>query len=333
MSLNVDVPEATGSRQLSWWDEDRRRVLYTFVAVGILIGCAALVRGSLVGWPSLSVMLVVASFVGYVGVGQTLVFLVGGIDFSVVWVLNASAIVVVAVSDGRNGHLLQGLLAALGVGLVIGIVNGFGIAYLEVPAIVMTLGTNGVVQGLAMGFSNGLTCNSCKSASPHLLNSVLNGKLGGVLPGHLIVWAGVILVVSLVLSVTVFGRRVYAVGVNPVAAFLSGVSVRRLIIVLYTLSGLFAALAGITLAAFSNGASLGLGDPYLFQSIAAAVIGGVSILGGRGKYIGTVGGALVIVMLITILEAIQIPEYGRNMVYGAVILVVLLVFARQRGRR
>lgn len=317
-------------KRLSWWDEDRRRVLHIFIAVGILVACAGLVRSSLVSWPSISVILVVASFVGYVGVGQTLVFLVGGIDFSVVWVLNASAILVVAVSGTENGRLLQGLLVALGMGVVVGLVNGVGIAFFEVPAIVMTLGTNGVVGGLAMGFSNGLTCNSCKSPTPSVLNSALNGKVAGLIPGHVVLWVGVILAISLILSATVLGRRVYASGVNPTAAFLSGVPVRRVVIALYGISGLFAALAGVTLAAFSNGASLGLGDPYLFESIAAAVIGGVSILGGRGKYIGTVGGALVIVLLVTILQVEEIPQYARNMLYGAVILAVLLAFGRQR---
>jgi ribose transport system permease protein len=152
--------------------------------------------------------------------------------------------------------------------------------------------------------------------------------LAGI-PADLILWAGVTLLATLGLAFTTFGRKVYATGNNPLAAFLAGVNIRLVTMTLYMLSGLFAALAGIVLVAYSGQPTLGMGDPYLFQSIAAAVIGGISILGGRGNYLGTVAGAVSLVGLISLLQAENMPEYGRSMVYGAAILVVLVVFGRE----
>ena len=159
-----------------------------------------------------------------------------------------------------------------------------GVAWLGVPAVVMTLGMNGVLQGLTLGLSKGLTCavvrllragSRCATSSPAGCSAC---------PPNCFVWAGVALLMTVLLTLTTFGRRVYAVGVNPRAAFLAGVGVRGVTVALYTLSGVFAALAGIALVAYGGQPSLGLGDPYLFESIAAVVVGGVSILGGRGHY-------------------------------------------------
>src|SRR6185437_6695352 len=113
------------------------------------------------------------------------------------------------------------------------------------------------------------------------------------------------------------------------ASYLAGVSVTATTIALYTLSGLFSALSGIMLVGFGGQASLGMGDPYLFQSIAAVVIGGVYVLGGRGHYLGTAAGAVTLVALVSVLLAMNMPDYGRNIIYGIVILVLLLLYGRE----
>jgi len=135
--------------------------------------------------------------------------------------------------------------------------------------------------------------------------------------------------VTFALSWTTFGRRVYAVGNSERAAYLAGVDVRLVTVALYALSGIFAALAGLALTGFGGSATLGMGDPYLFQSIAAVVIGGTYILGGRGHYLGTVAGAIVLTALISVLLAKSAPDYARDIVYGVVILAILLFYGRQ----
>jgi ribose transport system permease protein len=219
---------------------------------------------------------------------------------------------------------------ALGVGAAVGFANGLGVAWLGVPAVVMTLGMNGVLQGLSLGLSKGLTCGSCSSYAPEPLRHLVTGRVAGI-PTELFVWLGVGLLLTAVLTLTTFGRRVYAVGNNPRAAYLSGVGVRAVTVALYALSGVFAALAGIALVAFGGQASLGLGDPYLFESIAAVVVGGVSILGGRGSYAGVAAGSLTLVALVTLLQAEQVPEYGRSIIYGLVILAILFTYGRERS--
>jgi ribose transport system permease protein len=307
---------------------DRRKVLYGFAAAVALFVVGEIVKPGFASPTGIQEVLQIASFVGLVAAGQTFVILVGGIDLSVPWVLNAAAIVLVSVAQGGNGRVLPAVLLALLFGVACGTINGVGIAVLGVPAVVMTLGMNGIVQGLALGATHGLTCRGCVSPAPTTLQNAVNGHVLGI-DASLLVWLAVILIVTGALSYTTFGRRVYAVGNSGRAAFLAGVNVRLVTVALYALSGLFAALAGIALTGFGGSATLGMGDPYLFQSIAAVVIGGTYILGGRGHYVGTVAGAIVLTALISVLLAKNAPDYARDIVYGVVILVILLFYGRQ----
>jgi ribose transport system permease protein len=307
---------------------DRRRILVAIGAAVLVFVVGAFLHKGFASVPSIKAILIVASFVGFVAAGQTFVILVGGIDLSVPWVLNAAGILFATASLGRDGRAVPAVLLALGLGLGIGLANGFCISYLAVPAVVMTLAMNGITEGLTLGITKGLTCGSCASYAPPALQRVVHEDVAGV-PAELILWGGVTLLATLCLAFTTFGRQVYATGNNPLAAFLAGVNIRLVRMALYMLSGLFAALAGIVLVAYSGQPTLGMGDPYLFQSIAAAVIGGISILGGRGNYIGTVAGAVSLVGLISLLQAENMPEYGRSIVYGVAILVVLVLFGRE----
>ena len=307
-----------------------RRVLYAYAAAAMVLAVGSLLHPGFAGWSSLRVMLVVASFTGFVAAGQMLVVLVGGIDLSIPWVLNAAAIVLTTTSLGHTSRLPLAIAVALGLGALVGCVNGVGVAVLGVPAVVMTLGMDGVLQGLSLGLSRGLTCPSCGSYAPRPLRDLFTSRVLGV-PAELFVWVGVALFVTVLLTLTTFGRRVYAVGVNANAAFLAGLPVRAVTIALYGLSGVFAAVAGVALVGYGGQPSLGLGDPYLFASIAAVVVGGVSILGGRGHYAGVVAGALTLVAIITFLQAQRVPEYARSIIYGLVILVILFTYGRDKA--
>jgi ribose transport system permease protein len=308
---------------------DRRRVLYAFGAAILVFVVGDLLHPGFASAESVKSILVIASFVGFVAAGQTFVILVGGIDLSVPWVLNGAAILLVTSSLGRDGRAVQAVLLTLALGLGTGLVNGIGISYLAVPAVVMTLGMNGIMEGLTLGLSKGLTCESCASYAPKAVQDVVRGDVLGV-PADQFLWLGVALLISFLLSATSFGRRIYAIGNNDTAAFLAGINVRVVTVALYMLSGLFAALGGIVLVAYGGQATLGMGDPYLFQSIAAAVIGGVSILGGRGHYLGTIAGSITLVALVNVLLAENMPDWGRNVVYGVAILVILLLYGRER---
>lgn len=183
---------------------------------------------------------------------------------------------------------------------------------------------------LSLGVTHGLTCGGCIKPPPTALINAMTGKTLGI-DTSLLIWIVVIVVVSLTLSFTMFGRRVYAVGNSQRVSHLAGINVTLVTIALYALSGLFAAMAGIALAGFGGEATIGMGDPYLFQSIAAVVVGGTYILGGRGHYLGSVAGAIVLTALVSVLLTENAPNYARDIVYGVVILVILLVYGRQQG--
>ena len=309
---------------------DTRRVGYAVLAAAGILAVGSVVHPGFGSWSSVRAMLVLASFIGFVAAGQLMVVLVGGIDLSIPWVLNGAAIVLTTTSLGRTSRLPVAIALALAVGVAVGFVNGMGVAWLKVPAVVMTLGMNGVLQGLSLGLSKGLTCRSCASYAPEPLRRLVVGRWLGI-PTEILLWVGVAVLLTVLLMLTTFGRRVYAVGNNPRAAYLSGIGVRGVTVALYTLSGLFAAVAGIALVAYGGQASLGLGDPYLFESIAAVVVGGVSILGGRGQYVGVAAGSLTLVAIVTLLQAERVPEYGRSVIYGLVILAILFTYGRERS--
>lgn len=309
---------------------ERRRIIYAWCAAVLLFIIGDLVRPGFASFESVQAVLVVASFVGMVAAGQTFVILIGGIDLSVPWILNGAAILMVTSSLGQNERAAFAIVLTLGMGALVGLCNGVGVALFGVPAVVMTLAMNGIMEGLTLGLSGGMTCEPCASYAPPVVQAAVHGHFLGI-PAALYLWLAVAVIVSVVLSLTTFGRSTYAIGNNARASYLAGVRVTATIVALYMLSGLFSALAGIMLVGFGGQAALGMGDPYLFQSIAAVVIGGVYILGGRGHYIGTVAGSISLVALISVLMAMNMPEYGRSIIYGVIILVLLLLYGREAG--
>lgn len=307
---------------------DRRRIVYAYLAAIILFFVGEIVHPGFAGLNSVAAVLTVASFVGLVAAGQTFVVLIGGIDLSVPWVLNGAAILLVTSSLGQDSRAIFALVLTLGMGVAAGLVNGLAVAFLGVPAVVMTLAMNGIMEGLTLGLSSGMTCGACASYAPPIVQAAVHGHLWGI-PAALILWLVIIAVVSVVLSFTTFGRKTYAIGNNVKASYLAGINVRLVTVFLYGMSGLFAALAGILLVGFGGQASLGMGTPYLFQSVAAVVIGGIYMLGGRGHYLGAAAGAVTLVALVSVLLAMNMPDYGRSIIYGVVILVLLLLYGRE----
>jgi ribose transport system permease protein len=247
-----------------------------------------------------------------------LVILLGHIDLSVPWTLAAAAMMATTV----GGPLA--VPVGLGVGLIVGVVNGLGVAYLRVPSMIFTLGVNAVLRGLMVMHTGGF---APQTNSTPLMEFLAVYKVLGV-PMSLIVWTLVSVLVVLLLQRTVLGRYVYAIGNRETAAYLSGVNTRHVLVGCFALSGLCSGLAGVLLVGYSTKAYQGMGDAYLLPAIAAVVIGGTNILGGQGRYLGTVVGAILITLLSSVLSVMQMPEAGRQVIYGAVIIGMLLVYGR-----
>lgn len=293
-----------------------------FIVVILLIGTGYTlsVQGSapLLSPNYLLQQLQTGSFLGIVAAGMMMVILLGHIDLSVPWTLTASAMM--AASVGGDMALPTGIA----VGLAVGLVNGLGIAYLRIPSMIFTLGVDSVLRGLMVAHTGGFAPQD--QATP-LMRFLAAERLLGI-PVAIFVWAFVSVCVALILARTSFGRSIYATGNREGAAYLSGIRTRAVIIGAFMVSGVCAAIAGVLLAGYSAKAYQGMGLPYLLPAIAAVVLGGTRILGGQGRYVGTLVGVVLIVLLNSVLSIMQMPEAGRQIIYGAVIISMLLVYGR-----
>jgi ribose transport system permease protein len=221
------------------------------------------------------------------------------------------------------------LPVGLAVGLAVGLVNGLGVAYLRIPSMIFTLGVNAVMRGLMVAYTGGF---APQTAATPLMQWLAVGKVFGF-PVALFVWAGVSLGVVFLLRKTASGRYIFAIGNRESAAYLAGAPTRGVIILAFCLCGMLSGLAGTLLAGYSTKAYQGMGDAFLLPAIAAVVIGGTHILGGRGRYLGTLVGVILIVLLNSVLSIMQMPEAGRQVIYGAVIILMLLFYDRGRQER
>ena len=258
------------------------------------------------------------SFLGIVAAGMMMVILLGHIDLSVPWTLTAAAMM--AASVGGDMALPTGIA----VGLIVGLVNGLGVAYLRIPSMIFTLGVDSVLRGLMVAHTGGFAPQD--QATPLMRFLAADHILG--IPVAIFVWAFVSVFIALILTRTSFGRSIYATGNREGAAYLSGIRTRMVIVGAFMVSGMCAAIAGVLLAGYSAKAYQGMGLPYLLPAIAAVVLGGTRILGGQGRYVGTLVGVVLIVLLNSVLSIMQMPKAGRQIIYGAVIIGMLLVYGR-----
>ncbi len=266
-----------------------------------------------------------ASIIGFVGLGQTLVILTGGIDLSIPYTLNSAALLLTLLTQGHDAALVWAIPLILVMAVLIGLVNGIGVTLLGISPVIMTLGVNAILQGALVGYTSG---GRPGSVAPPAISFLAQGKVAG-LPTDLILWLIIIVVATLLLSFTTLGRWIYAIGNNPIAARFSGVPVRRVRVFVYCFSALAAAIAGITLTGRFGRSYLGMGDLYLFSSVAAVAIGGGSILGGSGHYLGTVAGALILTLIAGLLPIFNIPTSAEQVLYGLIVLGMVLL---ARGR-
>ncbi len=255
---------------------------------------------------------------------QTLTMLTGGIDLSVAAVASMTGFVV-ATLVGDMG-VWMAILVALSAAAAAGLVNGIGVGVFRVHPLIMTLAMSLVVLGLANVWQ--LQMVQTGAGVPTEFRFVGAGRFVGILPNSLLVFVPVAAAILLLLHRTGYGRLLYAIGDNPVAARLSGARSWQVLIVLYIISAVLAGIAGFLLSGANNTASVTLADSFLLPSVAAAVIGGTSILGGRGGYGGTIIGALILTVIASLLTSLGYPEAVRQVLFGSLIVLVAAAYAR-----
>ncbi len=324
-----DNDELTGSAVARWsrtnWETLRLLIPAWTLLVVVYIVVLVVIGGSNFSVHYWNSLLVLALFYAVLGLGQGAVVLTGGLDLSVPHTMAFSGVMLAAIANGADAPAYWAVPAALGVGLGVGLINGLGVVLFGMPAIVVTLAMNGVMQGAGLLFTGGIPTGR----TPPALGWLFNERLLGFAPA---VWFLLAFAIgaTLVLHRTTFGRRIFAVGNSTRVAHLSGVRVDGTLVAVYMLSGFCSALAGVLMTGFSSISFLSMGLPFLLPSIAVVLVGGTLATGGRGHYLGILGGALLLTAIGTLVTGTDLPIALRDIVFGVVVLGAVLTL-RERA--
>ena len=301
-----------------------RPIVPLVVLLVVLVVVYAIVRPGVVNADWAGVMLRAAVPLAILAGCQTLTMLTGGIDLSVGAVASMAGFLVASlvVSQGLGVGLAAALLAAAAAGLL----TGIGVGIFRVHPLIMSLGVSFVVLGLANAWQIMMVQSS--TGVPAELRTLGSDRFGQLIPYSFLVFVPLAALILLALRRTGYGRMLFAIGDNPVAARLSGARSWQVLVALYVVSALMAAVAGFLLSGLTNVASVTLADSLVLPSVAAAVIGGTSIFGGRGGYGGTMVGALILTIISALLTALGSPEAVRQILFGAIIVGVAAAYTR-----
>ncbi len=321
-------PDGAGTQWLTWraWRSllRDRPIIPLLGLLGILVVVIQLARPGMVGPEWAGVILRGAVVLAILAGCQTLTMLTGGIDLSVGAVASMSGFVVATLASGSG--LPAAIVVALAVAALAGFLTGIGVGVFRVHPLIMTLGMSLVVLGFANVWQ--LRMVQTGAGVPDAFRWLGSGLTFGIVPNSLLVFVPLAAVVLLGLRRSGYGRLLYAIGDNPIAARLSGARAWQVLVVLYVISALMAAVAGFLLAGLTNIAAVTLADSYVLPSVAAAVIGGTSIMGGRGGFGGTIVGALILTVLSSLLSALGYPEAVRQILFGSIIVAVAAAYTR-----
>jgi len=321
--------EGTGRRWMTaaaWRSLFRDRPIIPLLGLlGVLMIVSNLVRPGIVTSQWMGVIVRGAVPLAILAGCQTLAMLTGGIDLSVGAVASMSGFVVATFVHSPGGWP-AGIVVALFAALVAGLVTGIGVGVFRVHPLIMTLGMSFVVLGLANVWQ--LIKVQAGGGVPPELRWLGSAQFAEIVPYSLLVFVPLALLILLILRRTGYGRMLYAIGDNPVAARLSGTRGWQVLLVLYVMSAMFAAIAGFLLTGLTNVASVTLADSTVLPSVAAAVIGGTSIMGGRGGYTGTMVGAIILMVISSLLSSLGYPEAVRQVLFGSIIVAVAAAYTR-----
>jgi ribose transport system permease protein len=305
-----------------------RLVLLIGVSVVLMLAGQILLPG-FVSANQIANQLKIASFLGVFALCQTVVIAAGGqgLDLSVGAIATLGGVVGAAVMAGSNTLMPVGCAVAIAAGAGVGLINGLGIAVLRIPPLVATLAMASVVDGALIVFIS--VAQPSNAASPLLV--LIAGRASAGIPNVVIVWGALTLAAVWILARTAWGRRLRATGANARVALLSGTNTIVMQAGAYVISGAIAALAGFLLTGYVGQAFLGLGNAYILTSIVVAVIGGVALAGGQAPYLSVVAAAIMMTVLVSLLTAVNMPESGRQIIFGLTLLA-FLVMDRQMGK-
>lgn len=306
----------------------QQRSIVVLIALLIaLAGLIEIIRPGAVNASWVSNILEFAAPLGILAAGQTLVVITGGIDLSVANVATAAAYIMASQTPyGVTRAIILGLL----VGVTVGLINGLGVAIFRVQPLIMTLAMGLVVTGSLNVYEQAVARGV--PSVPNVIHTLGSGTVLGYVPVSLFLWGALAAILIVGLRGTGFGRLLYALGDNMEATRLAGVRAWQVLLTNYVLCGLLSAVAGLVLAGTVDAADLGLANILLLPSVAAVVIGGTSIFGGSGSYSGTIVGALILTVMNSLLTLLDVPDAFKQVLYGAIIVLLAAAYTRLLGR-
>ncbi len=299
-----------------------------FVVLIALLAFFSLFAPNFAAWSNMVGIMQATAVNGVLGVAVTFVIISGGIDLSVGTMMTLTAVVAGLILTNLGMPLPLGILGAIAFGAFMGAISGGVIAYLKIPPFIATLGMMQIARGLALVFSGATPIYFNNTPNYQLLSpksSISNLIPGLEIPNGVLIMFGVAFISSIVLSRTIIGRMIFALGSNEEAARLSGIKVNRWKIVTYAISGGICGVAGLIVSARLNSAQPALGLGYELDAIAAAVIGGTSLSGGRGTVTGTIIGAFVMSVLTNGLRVMGVQEEWKIVVTGVIIILAVYI--------
>jgi len=298
-------------------------LLYGLVIILFIFG--EIISKGFLNYDHICAILRTASFLGIVSIGQTIVILTGGIDLSVGPLITTGNVFVCMFINGQDSNTLWATLFVILLGALFGFLSGYGVAYLKISPLVMTLAVGSLITGITLIFSKGAP----KGLASPILRYIGVGSLFDFFPVIIFIWLILSVSCILLLNFSVFGRKFFYIGANEKTAFFSGIKTNFTKTMAYSISGATAVLTGVLMAGYTHTAFLGIGNEYVLWSIAAVVIGGTALTGGKGGYVGTIAGTIIFVLLESILTVMNMPEAVRKMANGTIILILISIYYNQ----
>jgi len=311
--------------------DKQKKLIIAFLLILFLFVLGQVTVSNFLSFAQVLLTVKLASFIALFGLCQLIVMAGGGdgLDLSVGYTATLTAVLTASIMNGQNANLWIAILVALAIGLLVGSVNGFLAAYIKLPPLIVTMSMSLIVQGGINVYTAG--ANITGKPSPVL--QTIAARSTGVFPNIVIVLLIVAPIVTVVLSRTRWGLALFGTGTNETAAFLGGVRVKRVRFTSFVISGLLASLIGLLLLGNMGLAFKDMGSNYVMPSIAAAVVGGVSMAGGEGNYFGVILGAIFLQTLTNLLVAVGWGDAGKWLGFGIVLFTLLIVYVSDRRVR
>lgn len=300
-------------------------IIVTFLAAFLLLAFVSVMKPGYASAANLKVLSISIAVLGMTALGQTFPILTGGMDLSIPWMFCIGGYLCAGITGGDASKLILAVPVVLIVGLIMGTFNGFGVAFVGIAPVIMTMASNIIFQGLLVGITEGTPGGKI----PQVIKDIALGG-AGIVGWLFIIWLAISIVAWILFAKTPYGRKIYAVGNSQTCALFSGVNVKLTKLSAYALCGMMATLAGMLYSGKVSQLYLGMGDTYQMASVSAVAIGGVSLVGGSGSYIGTMAGCFVIVILEGLLAAMNFSQGVQKIIYGFVLLLAVLISSRKK---